>query len=90
MLNDPNVVILDVRGDAERTGGSFKGALHIPFEQLATRYSEIPKGKTVIVHCATGIRSSIAYETLKAKGFANVKVLNANVKFEGGAHKITE
>lgn len=90
LLNDPNVVILDVRGDGERTGGSFKGALHIPFEQLATRYTEIPKDKQVIVHCATGIRSSIAYETLKAKGFTNIKVLNANVKFEAGAHKITE
>ncbi len=90
LLNDPNVVIVDVRSDAERAGGSFKGALHIPFEQLATRYSEIPKDKTVIVHCATGIRSSIAFETLKAKGFTNIKVLNANVKFEGNSHKITE
>ncbi|MHB8056393.1 MAG: rhodanese-like domain-containing protein [Desulfuromonadaceae bacterium] len=90
MLNDPNVVIVDLRSDAERAGGSFKGALHIPFEQLATRYSEIPKDKQVIVHCATGIRSSIAYETLKAKGFTNVKVLNANVKFVNGTHKITE
>lgn len=90
LLNDPKVVIVDVRSDAERAGGSFKGALHIPFEQLATRYSEIPKDKQVVVHCATGIRSSIAFETLKAKGFTNVKVLNANVKFEGGTHKITE
>ena len=90
LLNDPNLVVLDVRGDAERTGGGFKGALHIPFEQLATRYTEIPKDKTVVIHCATGIRSSIAYETLKAKGFTNLKVLNANVKFEGGNCKITE
>lgn len=90
LLNDPNVVILDVRADAERVGGGFKGALHIPFEQLATRYTEIPKDKTVVIHCATGIRSSIAYETLKDKGFTNIKVLNANVKFEGGNCKITE
>lgn len=90
LVNDPNIVILDVRGDAERIGGGFKGALHIPFEQLATRYTEIPKDKQVIVHCATGIRSSIAYETLKAKGFNNIKVLNANVKFDAGNCKITE
>ena len=90
LLNDPNVVIVDVRSDAERTGGSFKDALHIPFEQIATRYNEIPKDKLVVVHCATGIRSSIAFETLKAKGYTNIKVLNANVKFEGGTYKITE
>jgi rhodanese-related sulfurtransferase len=43
-----------------------------------------------VIHCATGIRSSIAYETLKAKGFTKLKVLNANVKFDGGNCKITE
>lgn len=90
LLDDPNVVILDVRGASERTTGQFKGALNIPFEEISTRYKEIPKDKTVIIHCATGIRSSIAYETLKAKGFTNLKVLNANVKFENGKHKITE
>jgi rhodanese-related sulfurtransferase len=90
LLDDPTVVILDVRGASERTTGQFKGALNIPFEEIATRYKEIPKDKTVIIHCATGIRSSIAYETLKAKGFTNLKVLNANVKFEDGKYKITE
>lgn len=89
-LETPGVVILDVRSDAERAGGSFKGALHIPFEQLATRYSEVPKDKQVIIHCATGIRSSIAFQTLRAKGLTNLKVLNANVKFEGEKYIITE
>jgi len=90
LLDDPNVVILDVRGASERTTGQFKGALNIPFEEISVRYKEIPKDKTVIINCATGIRSSIAYETLKAKGFTNLKVLNANVKFENGKYKITE
>jgi len=90
LLDDPSIVILDVRNDAERATGSFKGAIHIPFEQVATRYSEIPKGKTVVIHCATGIRSGAAYETLKAKGLTNLKVLNANVKFKDGKYEITE
>lgn len=90
LLNDPSIVILDVRNDAERATGSFKGALHVPFEQVAMRYKEIPKDKTVIIHCATGIRSSTAYETLKAKGLTNLKVLNANVKFKGDNYEITE
>ena len=89
-LDNPAVFLLDVRTASERTGGSFKGALHLPFEELATRYAEVPRDKPVIIYCATGIRSSIAYETLKAKGFHNLKVLNANVAFEGGKHRITE
>ena len=90
LLDNPSIVILDVRGASERTAGQFKGAISIPFEEIGTRYKEIPKDKTVIIHCATGIRSSITYETLKAKGFTNLKVLNANVKFQGGKYQITE
>ena len=89
-LANPAYVVLDVRNDTERKSGQFKGSLHIPSEQIGTRYSEVPKDKTVIVHCATGIRAGIAYETLKAKGFTNLKVLNANVSFSGGTYKITE
>nr|WP_268741239.1 rhodanese-like domain-containing protein [Trichlorobacter lovleyi] len=89
-LDNPNVVILDVRNPTERATGQFKGSIHIPSEEIGTRYSEIPKDKLVIVHCSTGIRAGIAYETLKAKGFTNLKALNANVKFENGKYKITE
>lgn len=89
-LANPAYVVLDVRNNTERKTGQFKGSLHIPSEQIGTRYSEVPKDKTVIVHCATGIRAGIAYETLKAKGFTNLKVLNANVSFSGDTYKITE
>lgn len=89
-LDNPGVVILDVRNATERATGSFKDSLHIPSDEIGTRYSQVPKDKLVIVHCATGIRAGIALETLKAKGFTNIKALNANVKFEGGQYKITE
>jgi len=89
-LDNANIVILDVRNDAERKTGQFKGAIHIPSDQIGSRYKEVPKDKLVIVHCATGIRAGIAYETLKAKGFTNLKVLNANVAFTGDKYKITE
>jgi rhodanese-related sulfurtransferase len=89
-LDNPNVVILDVRNNDERKSGNFKGALHIPSDEIGARYKEVPKDKLVIVHCATGIRSGIAYETLKAKGFTNLKALNANVTFTGDKYKITE
>lgn len=89
-LDNPDVVILDVRNNEEIKAGGFKGAMHIPSEQIATRAVEVPKDKQVLIHCATGVRASVAYENLKAKGFKNLKVLNANVKFENGNYKITE
>ena len=36
-LDNPAVVILDVRNDLERTSGQFKGSLHIPSEQMGAR-----------------------------------------------------
>lgn len=89
-MENPAFIVLDVRNDAERKTGQFKGSLHVPSDAIGSRYSEIPKDKTLLIHCATGIRAGIAYETLKAKGFKNLKVLNANVKFENGTYKITE
>jgi rhodanese-related sulfurtransferase len=89
-IGNPAFVILDVRKPDERATGSFKGSINVPSDEIGTRYKEVPKDKPVYIHCATGIRAGIAFETLKAKGFTNIKALNANVKFEGGQHKITE
>jgi rhodanese-related sulfurtransferase len=89
-LDNPDVVILDVRTDAERQAGSFKGAIHIPSDQIPLRYAELPKDKQILIHCVSGGRAGVSYITLKAKGFSNMKVLNASVKFENGNYKITE
>jgi hydroxyacylglutathione hydrolase len=65
---DPPVV-LDVRGEAERRGASIPGSLHIPLQHLPERIAEVPCGpRTVVVHCASGYRSSIAASILEHHG----------------------
>lgn len=76
-----DTIILDVRDDAEVATGMIKGAMHIPTQDVAARLSEIPKGKKVVVHCKSGTRASMAYQTLKESGYT-VSFLNARIDID--------
>ena len=65
-------VILDVRTPAEFQGGAYPGAVNIPVQELDRRLGEVPKGKPVVVYCASGMRSASAERLLRARGFADV------------------
>ncbi|MHB8122306.1 MAG: rhodanese-like domain-containing protein [Desulfuromonadaceae bacterium] len=84
------VLILDARSTSEFAAGKFRTAVNIPSEEMEQRFAEVPKDKPVYLHCATGSRAEMAYDILKAKGYTNVKVLKANISFEGDKYKITE
>jgi hydroxyacylglutathione hydrolase len=42
---------------------------------LGARPDEVPTGKPIVVHCASGWRSSVAASWLRARGFDNVSDL---------------
>ncbi|MBQ2697297.1 MAG: FAD-dependent oxidoreductase [Clostridia bacterium] len=70
MVNRPeDVVVLDVRTDGEFARGHIEGALHIPVDSLRGRIDELPKGKTLYVHCQSGLRSYVACRMLSQHGF---------------------
>lgn len=64
---DEGLVIVEVNADYWKLSTGFTGALHIPHDQMAERYNEIPGGFPVILHCGGGIVSVYAYETLMKK-----------------------
>ena len=68
-LDRDRTVVLDVRSDQERQGGSIPDSLHIPLPQLRARLGELPRDKEIIVHCASGQRSYYACRTLNQRGF---------------------
>ncbi|HTD46374.1 MAG TPA: MBL fold metallo-hydrolase [bacterium] len=69
---DPPIV-LDVRTDAERKAASIAGSRHIPLQHLPERLREVPHGpRTIVVHCASGYRSSIAASVLQHYGVGEV------------------
>ncbi len=66
-LPDSGKIVLDVRGAAEWADGHLDGAVHVPFFELAERVGELPDGE-LWVHCASGLRASIAASLLARFG----------------------
>ncbi|SCK20654.1 rhodanese-like domain-containing protein [Streptomyces sp. WMMB 322] len=67
LTGDEVPVVLDVRRDSERARGYVGGSVHIPVHELHGRLAEVPPG-VVWVHCATGMRATIAASVLDAAG----------------------
>jgi len=84
-----NTIIVDVRTEEEAKAGSIAGALNIPTDEIGERATEIPKDKSIITYCSTGIRAEMAYIALKEKGY-NAKFLNAKTDFAEGNYTISE
>jgi len=82
-------VILDVRTSDEAAEGKFSGALHIPLDEVENRLAELPKDKTLLIHCTTGARAEMAYESLKKAEF-KAKFLVAEVLCEDGECEIDD
>jgi phage shock protein E len=65
--------VLDVRTDREYAGGHYKGAIHIPVNELSDRMGELgKKDKPVVIYCLSGGRAGHAKKMLDAAGFKDV------------------
>ena len=62
--------IVDVRERSEYDNGHVPGAQHIPYEQLEQRIGEVAVDRTLVVYCASGVRSSLATGILERHGIA--------------------
>lgn len=67
-LTDSGAAVLDVREASEYAEGHIPGAQHIPYEQLESRLGELPRGREILVYCASGVRSSVAASVLERSG----------------------
>ncbi len=65
-------IIVDVRTQHEFAVGSIKGSINIPLDILQNGIKKLPKNKTIVTCCASGIRSSSAKRFLKSSGFEDV------------------
>lgn len=71
---EPDHLVLDVRGAAEYAVHSVPGALNVAHTVLLSRLSEIPQAKTLVVHCRTGGRAASAVSFLERRGHQTVWV----------------
>ena len=64
--------IVDVRSKGEYQGGHIKGSINIPLDSLNSSLAKLKKDKTIIICCASGIRSASAKSISLSKGFTTV------------------
>ena len=64
--------VLDVRTEREWEHGQIDHSLNIPLPHLSEKIYELPHDQPVVVHCASGYRSSIAASLFERAGFSNV------------------
>ena len=57
-------VLVDVRAEREWQEIHIEGSLNIPLNKLSERYVELGERPEVVVHCASGYRSSVAASLL--------------------------
>ena|SRR5258705_8549078 len=74
-LREGDVVLIDVRQEAEFEDFHVAGAQLIPLDQLVERAEEIPTDRKAYVICLTGSRSGRAVEFLNAQGYDTVNVV---------------
>jgi len=82
-------IFLDLRANEEVETISFNfkyfdiEVVHIPFDELADRFTELPKNRVIGTFCSSGARSSMAFPFLLSKGFDKAKWI------DGGYEQIT-
>ena len=77
--DNPGVFLLDVREPDEYAAGHIPGITLIPMGDVASRLSEIPTDKEVIVTCRTGNRSGQVADLLREQGFTNVHNMSGGI-----------
>ena len=84
-----NIAIIDVRSAAEYANGHIKGAINIEAGKMSAAdfAAKLPKGKVVIINCATGGRAMEAHMKLKdAKvDVSKVMYFDANIKCDAAS-----
>lgn len=67
--------LIDVRAPREYEAKHIAGSLSMPLNHLAERVRDLPANRPLIVHCASGYRSSIGASLLQQLGFTRVSEL---------------
>ncbi|GGF09877.1 hypothetical protein GCM10011383_21360 [Hymenobacter cavernae] len=76
-MQQPDVVVLDVRTPDEYAGGHLQNARNLDFKapDFPTQIAHLDTTKTYVLYCASGNRSGKAMAMMQQQGFR--KVVNA-------------
>ncbi len=79
-MGSGEVAVLDVREQTEWEAFRIPGVPNIPLGYLTERLDEVPRDRTVVLHCQEGSRSGTAASLLHAHGIANVVNLRGGIR----------
>ena len=81
-MNREKGVVVDVCGRDEYAQGHIKGALNVPLDQLEANLGQAVKNKstTLILSCASGMRSKRAQAIAQKLGYEKVHSLQGGLK----------
>lgn len=85
LINNEQGLVLDVRGQKDFSAGHIVGALHIPYEKIASRIAELEKhkAKTLVVVDAMGQHAGTVSRDLKKAGFNAAKLSGGIASWRG-------
>ena len=69
-LDTNKVTLLDIRSKEEYELNGFTGSVNVPFDEIGSGLSKLPKDKPVYVLCRTGDLSAEVAEILEDRGYS--------------------
>ncbi|PZX56507.1 rhodanese-like domain-containing protein [Algoriphagus chordae] len=82
MKNKGAVRVIDVRTPDEMADGHIQGAINLDYknDNFKTEIAKLPKNRTYLLYCKTGIRSGDASAAMKAAGFTHLYSLDGGIE----------
>ena len=74
-----DIVLLDIRTEAEVAQGMLPGSEHLPMHLIPLRMNDLPRDKDVVLYCRSGARSYHACAYMLQQGFTNVINLRGGI-----------
>ncbi len=74
-----DVVLVDIRSDAEVAQGILPGSEHLAMHLIPLKLQDLPKDKDIVLYCRSGARSYHACNYLQQQGVSNVLNLRGGI-----------
>ncbi len=74
-----DIVLLDIRTEAEVAQGMLPDSEHLPMHLIPLRMNDLPRDKDVVLYCRSGARSYHACAYLMQQGLTNVINLRGGI-----------
>ena len=79
LANGDDIILLDIRSDAEVAQGMLPNSEHVAMHLIPLRMQDFPKDKDIVLYCRSGARSHHACSFLNQQGVTNVINLRGGI-----------